>query len=67
MRNYKFVNTKRTWDKETKWLLTNITNNDKLSYDNKILNSFLFRVVNKSDTFKEIDAPFDFTNMTIRD
>lgn len=67
LRNYKFVNTKRTWDKETKWLLTNITNNDKLSYDNKILNSFLFRVVNKSDTFKEIDAPFDFTNMTIRD
>jgi hypothetical protein len=24
-------------------------------------------VVNKSDTFNEIDAPFDFTNMTIRD
>ncbi|EJB3710314.1 hypothetical protein MT251_004815, partial [Escherichia coli] len=39
LRNYKFVNTKRTWDKETKWLLKNITNNNKLTYENKILNS----------------------------
>lgn len=67
LRNYKFVNTKRTWDKETKWLLKNITNNNKLTYENKILNSFLFRVINKSDTLNELDAPFDFTKMTIRD
>ncbi|MER5046536.1 nucleotide kinase domain-containing protein, partial [Morganella morganii] len=67
LRSYKFVNTKRTWDKETKWLLKNITSNNELSYDNKILNSFLFRVVNKSDTLNEIGAPFDFKKMTTID
>ncbi|MER1710176.1 nucleotide kinase domain-containing protein, partial [Proteus mirabilis] len=38
LKNYKFVNTKRTWDRETKWLLKNVINNHSVSYDNKILN-----------------------------
>ncbi|MBJ9256328.1 hypothetical protein I5495_03040 [Citrobacter amalonaticus] len=67
LRNYKFVNTKRTWDKETKWLLKNVINNDLLSYENKILNSFLFRVINKSETLNELNAPFDFSKMTLND
>lgn len=67
LRKYKFVNTKRTWDRETKWLLKNVINNDDVSYENKILNSFLFRVINKGNTLDEINAPFDFSNMTIID
>ncbi|BES85359.1 hypothetical protein PEC302107_21300 [Pectobacterium araliae] len=67
LRNYKFVNTKRKWDKESKWLLNNITNNECLSYENKILNSFLFRVINKGLTLSEINAPFDFAKITIND
>ncbi len=66
LKNYKFVNTKRTWDRETKWLLKNVINNHSVSYDNKILNSFLFRVINKSDTLREINAPFDFSKMNIK-
>ena len=38
LRSYKFVNTKRTWDRETKWLLANVINNSNVSYENKILN-----------------------------
>lgn len=67
LRNYKFVNTKRTWDRETKWLLANVINNRNVSYENKILNSFLFRVINKSETLHEINAPFDFSRMTVID
>ncbi|MEI7186181.1 nucleotide kinase domain-containing protein [Dickeya dianthicola] len=67
LRKYKFVNTKRTWDRETKWLLKNVINNDSLSYENKILNSFLFRVINKSDTLIELNAPFNFSRMTLCD
>lgn len=67
LRDYKFVNTKRTWDRETKWLLNNVTNNNSVSYENKILNSFLFRVINKGDTLNAIGAPFDFSKMTIID
>ncbi|MCS0419331.1 nucleotide kinase domain-containing protein, partial [Vibrio diabolicus] len=66
LKNYKFVNTKRTWDRETKWLLNNVINNHSVSYDNKILNSFLFRVINKSATLREINAPFDFSKMNIK-
>lgn len=65
LKKYKFVNTKRTWDRETKWLISNVINNSSLSYDNKILNIFLFRVINKSKTLCSLDAPFNFSNMSL--
>lgn len=65
LKKYKFVNTKRTWDRETKWLLNNVIKNNHLTYENKLLNSFLFRVINKSSTLEKINAPFDFSNMNI--
>ncbi|HHQ4526151.1 TPA: nucleotide kinase domain-containing protein [Aeromonas veronii] len=65
LRKYKFVNTKRTWDRETKWLISNVINNASLSYENKILNIFLFRVINKSDTLRSLGAPFHFSNMRL--
>ena len=33
LQKYKFVNTKRKWDKETKWLLKNIIENNNLTYE----------------------------------
>ena len=62
---YKFVNTKRGWDRETRWLLEKVSENKKLSYENKILNSFLFRVINKSQTMNLLGAPFDFKNIDL--
>lgn len=66
LRKYKFVNTKRTWDRETKWLIDNVINNNNLSYENKILNSFLFRVINKSSTLIMLNGPFDFFNIDLK-
>ncbi len=51
LQKYKFVNTKRIWDRETKWLLKNVIKNNKLSYEEKLLNCVLFRVINKGETF----------------
>lgn len=65
LKKYKFVNTKRRWDRETKWLLENVIENKNITYDNKLLNSFLFRVINKSITLQKIEAPFDFSNISI--
>lgn len=62
---YKFVNTKRKWDRETRWLLEKVCKNTELSYENKILNCFLFRVINKSETMNLLRAPFDFKNLDI--
>ncbi|MFA0265525.1 nucleotide kinase domain-containing protein, partial [Vibrio cyclitrophicus] len=50
LKKYKFVNTKRRWDRETEWLLDKVIDNNNVTFDNKILNSFLFRVINKSIT-----------------
>lgn len=65
LKKYKFVNTKRIWDRETKWLLKNVIKNNYVTYENKLLNSFLFRVINKSSTLTKINAPFDFSRMNI--
>jgi len=47
LNKYKFVNTKRKWDRESRWLLKNIVNNSNLTYEEKLLNCILFRVINK--------------------
>lgn len=66
LRKYKFVNTKRKWDRETKWLLNHVIENNSITYENKILNSFLFRVINKSRTLDKINAPFDFSKLSLQ-
>jgi len=67
LKKYKFVNTKRKWDRESRWLLENISENKKLSYENKILNSFLFRVINKGKTFEIFNGPLDFSKLEKED
>lgn len=54
LQKYRFTNIKRTNDRETIHLLMNITNNDALSYRDKLFFSIMFRTWNKWDTFKII-------------
>lgn len=61
---YRFTNVRRELDKESLWLIQNISLNDKLTLREKILNSMLFRTFNKSTTLEIIGAPLtDFENV----
>ena len=59
--NYRFCNVRREHDRESKWLIKNVCNNN-LSYENKLLNCILFRLINKSKTV-EMFGPLDFSNL----
>lgn len=68
LRDYRFTNVKREHDRETKWLLERITNNPKLSYENKLVNTMLFRMYNKKETMEILYStnggqPLDFTSI----
>lgn len=58
LRNYKFTNVKRYHDRETVWLIDNITDNPDLSLEEKVWNCILFRTWNKSETSKILGAPY---------
>lgn len=57
LRDYRFTNVRRELDKESRWLIENISENDKLTLEEKILNSILFRSYNKSTTSELINQP----------
>lgn len=61
LKNFRFTNVRREHDKETKWLIQNITSNNHLSYTDKLLNCILFRLFNKHDTSELIDMPIQFS------
>lgn len=63
LKKYIFTNVRREHDKETKWLLQNITENEFLTYRQKILNSILFRMFNKHETMEIMDGPFKFGSL----
>lgn len=65
LQKYKFVNTKRTWDRQSKWLIENIIENNSINYENKLLHCFLFRVINKSETLELLGWFIDFKNINI--
>jgi len=65
LNKYKFVNTKRKWDRESRWLLKNIVNNSNLTYEEKLLNCILFRVINKWETFELLWWAFNFLTENI--
>ena len=67
LKKYKFVNTKRTWDRQTKWLLKNVINHSNISYRDKLLNCFLFRVLNKGETLDFLGGPIIFSNLTLNE
>lgn len=63
LKKYIFTNVRREHDKETKWLLQNITENEFLTYRQKTLNSILFRMFNKHETMEIMDGPFKFGSL----
>ena len=66
LKKYRFTNVRREHDKESKWLIKNICNNENLNYKNKMLNIILFRLFNKSDTIK-IFSLIDFDNLNVNE
>lgn len=61
LRMFRFTNVRREHDKETKWVINNITSNSKLSYEDKLLNCILFRLFNKHETAELIGMPIQFS------
>ena len=65
---YKFTNIRRELDRESRWLVGNISTNDSLDLDEKILFSILFRTWNKGDNFEKLDLlKSDIKNITSDD
>ncbi len=64
LQKYKFCNVKREHDKESKWLIKNISINNKINYEDKILNTILFRLINKSQTTQTFQ-PLNFKKINI--
>ena len=54
LQTFRFTNVKRWQDRESRWLIENITTNDSLSYIDKIYDCILFRSWNKGETFDVI-------------
>jgi hypothetical protein len=54
---YRFTNVRRELDRESKWLIQNVCENDNLSLKDKIVNCILFRTFNKSETSELINMP----------
>lgn len=50
LKNYKFTNVRREHDRTTRWLINHISNNDNISYIDKIYKSILFRIYNRIET-----------------
>lgn len=52
---YKFTNVRREHDRTTKWLIDNISNNENISYTDKIYKSIIFRLYNRIETAELIE------------
>lgn len=58
--NNRFTNVRRELDKQTRWLIENIATNENLSYNEKVVNTILFRLFSKYETLEIVGAPFKF-------
>lgn len=58
LQEYKFTNVRREHDRQTKYLIYNITNNLSLTLEDKIVNSVLFRAWNNWNTLKDFGFPY---------
>lgn len=47
---YKFTNIRREHDRTTEWLIDHISNNENISYTDKIYKSIIFRLYNRLET-----------------
>lgn len=60
LREFRFTNVRREHDRETRWLIRNIAANDRLCYEDKLLNCVLFRLYNKHETAELLSMPIEF-------
>lgn len=58
LKEYKFTNVRREHDRQTRYLLNNITHNPELTLEDKIVNSFLFRAWNNWYTVRDFGFPY---------
>lgn len=66
-KKYRFTNVRRELDRESKWLIKNISENDNMSLEEKVLWSILFRTYNKSSTFEKLGFPNSLDIMSFGD
>jgi len=66
-KKYRFTNIRRELDRESVWLIKNISENNEMSLNEKILWTILFRCFNKSSTFKKLSFPQSFDIMGFGD
>ena len=58
LREFKFTNVRREHDRQTRYLIDNITNNLELTLEDKIVNTFLFRAWNNWSTLRDFGFPY---------
>lgn len=57
LQNYRFTNVRREHDTQTKALIKLVSTNQTLSFEDKVVNTFLFRAWNNYETFKFFGLP----------
>ena len=58
LREFKFTNVRREHDRQTRYLIKNISQNSELSLREKILNTVMCRAWNNFDTFHDLGGPW---------
>lgn len=56
---YKFTNVRREHDRQSRYLIENISRNQELSLEDKIVNTFYFRAWNNWETMRDLGGPWD--------
>lgn len=64
LRNFKFTNIRREWDRQSKFLINSVLNNPSVSDDNKALHCALFRCINHEDGVARLGWPLDIMSLT---
>lgn len=65
---YKFTNVRRELDRESRWLVQNISTNPKLDLEQKVLFSILFRTWNKGENFDKLNLiEFNIKDISFKD
>ena len=58
LQEYRFTNVRREHDRQTRYLIDNISTNPELTLEDKIVNTFLFRSWNNWATLKDFGFPY---------
>jgi len=66
-KNYRFTNVRRELDRESVWMIKNISHNDQFTLEEKVLWSMLFRTYNKSSTFIKLGFPYSIDILNFDD